>query len=75
MYHSLQEAKNKGADQTVRMRRPACAFVVRMQQSQVFSHCCTSYISVALCCLTENTDKQHDYKSLPFCSTKNVIFF
>ena len=29
---------NKGADQTARMRRLICAFVVRKQQSQGFLH-------------------------------------
>ena len=31
---TLQEANNKGADQTVRMRSLVCAFFVRKQQSQ-----------------------------------------
>ena len=34
---SFQNANNKCADQTDQMRRLVCAFVVRMQQSQVFS--------------------------------------
>ena len=32
-YYTLQIANNKGADQTARMRRLICSFVVRMQQS------------------------------------------
>ena len=35
---SFQIAKNKGADQTARMRMLICAFIVRKQQSQGFSH-------------------------------------
>ena len=34
---SVVNVNNKGADQTVRMRRLVCAFVVRKQQSQGFS--------------------------------------
>ena len=30
-YHTFQKANNKGADQTVQMRRLFCAFVVHMQ--------------------------------------------
>ena len=36
-YFTFQIAKNKCADQTARMRRLICAFVVRKQQSQRFS--------------------------------------
>ena len=36
-YCTFQSLNNKGADQTARMRRLICAFVVRMQQSPVFS--------------------------------------
>ena len=36
MYHTFQIANNKGADQTARMRRLVCAFVVRQQKSQGF---------------------------------------
>ena len=36
-YHTFQIANNKGADQTVRMRRLVCAFVVCHQKSQGFS--------------------------------------
>ena len=35
-YFTFQIANNKGADQTARMRRLVCAFVVRKQQSQGF---------------------------------------
>ena len=34
---TFQVANNKGADQTVRMRRLVCAFVVSKQQIQGFS--------------------------------------
>ena len=34
----FQIANNKGADQTARMHRLFCAFVVRKEQSQGFSH-------------------------------------
>ena len=37
-YFAFQIANNKGADQTARMRRLVCAFVVRKQQSQGFSY-------------------------------------
>ena len=37
IYFTFQIVNNKGADQTVMMRRLVCAFVVRKQQSQVFS--------------------------------------
>ena len=38
MYYTIQAANNKGADQTARMRRLICAFVVRIWHSkQVFS--------------------------------------
>ena len=37
-YYSSQNKKNEGTDKTVHMRRLFCAFVVPMQQSQVFSH-------------------------------------
>ena len=30
---------NKGADQTAQMRRPICAFVVRIGHKEVFSWC------------------------------------
>ena len=33
----FQRASNKGADQTVRMHRLICAFVIRLQQNLVFS--------------------------------------
>ena len=36
-YYTIQAANNKGADQTARMRRLICAFVVRIWQKQVFS--------------------------------------
>ena len=36
-YESFQEANNKGADQTARMRILVCAFVVRKPRRQVFS--------------------------------------
>ena len=36
-YFTFQIANNKGADQTARMRRVVCAFVVRKQQSDGFS--------------------------------------
>ena len=36
----LRKEDNKYADQTARMRRLVCAFVVRMQQHKVFSHKC-----------------------------------
>ena len=36
-YYTIQEVNNKGADQTARMRRLICAFVVRMWHIQVFS--------------------------------------
>ena len=36
-FFSFQIVKNKGADQTARMRRLACAIVFRKQQSQGFS--------------------------------------
>ena len=32
-YNAFHQANNKGADQTARMRRLICAFVVRKQQS------------------------------------------
>ena len=34
-----EAANNKGADQTARMRRLICTFVVRIGQKQVFSWC------------------------------------
>ena len=37
IYFNFQIANNKGADHTVQMRRPICAFVVPKQQFQVFS--------------------------------------
>ena len=37
MYYTNQEVNNKGADQTARMRRLICAFVVRIWQNR-FSH-------------------------------------
>ena len=37
-YFPFQIGNNKGADQTARMRRLVCGFVVRKQQSQGFSH-------------------------------------
>ena len=36
-YYTIQAANNKGADQTARMRRLICAFVVRIWHKQVFS--------------------------------------
>ena len=36
-YYTIQAANNKGADQTARMRRLICTFVVRIWQKQVFS--------------------------------------
>ena len=36
-YYIFQRVKYKGANQTARMRRLVCAFVVRMHQSEVFS--------------------------------------
>ena len=33
----FQISNNKGADQTARMRRLVCAFIVRKEQSQGFS--------------------------------------
>ena len=36
-YHAFQKANNKGTDQTLQTCRLVCAFVVRMQQGQVFS--------------------------------------
>ena len=37
-YFTFQIANNKSADQTAQMGRLVCAFVVRKQQSQGFSH-------------------------------------
>ena len=42
-YFAIQMANNKGADQTARMRRLICAFVVRKHQSQGFPHRGTGY--------------------------------
>ena len=39
MYDTFQKANSKGADQTARMRRLVCAFVVRNPRRQVFSRC------------------------------------
>ena len=36
-YFTFQIVNNKGADQTARMRRLVCAYVIRKQQSQDFS--------------------------------------
>ena len=36
-YYTFLKGNNKGLDQTARMRRLVCIFVVPMQQSQVFS--------------------------------------
>ena len=36
-YYTVQAANNKGADQTARMRRLICTFVVRIWLKQVFS--------------------------------------
>ena len=36
-YYTIQAANNKGADQTARMRRLICAFVVCIRHKQVFS--------------------------------------
>ena len=36
-YYTIQAVNNKGADQTARMRRLICAFVVRIWHKQVFS--------------------------------------
>ena len=38
MYYIIYKANSNGPDQTEQMGRLVCAFVVRMQQSQVFSH-------------------------------------
>ena len=38
-YYTIDAANNKGADQTARMRRLICAFVVRIWQKQVLSWC------------------------------------
>ena len=35
-HHAFQKAKNKGADQTAQLRRLVCAFIIRLQQRQVF---------------------------------------
>ena len=40
-YYTIQAANNKGADQTARMRRLICTFVVRIWLKQVFSWCCS----------------------------------
>ena len=37
MYYAIQAVNNKGADQTVRMRRLISAFVVHIWNKQVFS--------------------------------------
>ena len=37
MYYTIQAANNKDTDQTTRMRRLICAFVVRIWNKQVFS--------------------------------------
>ena len=39
-HNTFHEANDKGADQTVQMYRLICAFVVHLQQSQVFSYQC-----------------------------------
>ena len=36
-YYTILGVNNKGADQTVRMRRLICIFVVRIGQKQAFS--------------------------------------
>ena len=36
-YYTIQVANNKGADQTARMRRLVCAFVVHIWHKQIFS--------------------------------------
>ena len=36
-YYTFQNENNKGADQSIRMRRLVCAFVVRKPERQVFS--------------------------------------
>ena len=38
-YYTTQAMNNKGADQTARMRRLICTFVVRIWQKQIFSWC------------------------------------
>ena len=37
-YDTYQKVNNKGADQSVQMRRLVCAFVVRKARRQVFLH-------------------------------------
>ena len=37
-YYTFQKINNKGADQTAQICRLVCAFVIHIQQSQVFSH-------------------------------------
>ena len=46
----LRKEDNKYADQTARMRRLVCAFVVRMQQHKVFSQKCKAMNSTYLKC-------------------------
>ena len=40
-YYTMQAANNKGADQTARMHRLICTFVVRIWHKQVFSWRCS----------------------------------
>ena len=48
-YHTISAVNNKGADQTARMRRLICAFVVRIWQKCFFSWC-GSYIFYMVKC-------------------------
>ena len=43
-YDTFQKANNKGADQSVQMRRLVCAFVVHKPRRQVFSYGGTYYV-------------------------------
>ena len=47
-YIAFQKAKDKGADQSSRMGRLVCAFVVRKPRRQVFSCCDPSHKIVIL---------------------------
>ena len=55
MYYSIQAANNKGADQTARMRRLICAFVVRIWHKSGFliSHTTSSTFESTLAGLVD----------------------
>ena len=67
-YYTFQIVNNKCADQTGRIRRLICSFVVCMQQSQVFLHrgpyliqWSNIYFDLGLLVLQEDTFVSHQY--------------